>query len=1757
MTAPLAYDSSPLVDVQPFNGPCGDSPWSPTRRRDAPGRIALPSLEPADPELARHDRQRGQNAITGAQLSGREAADDRDEAARNRGRDRLRRRTSGYISDEGSMSRAARRRRREPRSPDEYSDDDDGDDGRRGAPASVRAPPPSPASASRGSRRLSCQCQPDASDDGSIGAGGRLRSRVVVPDCVHEGRRGSKGSRRRGDSRRNRRRARGSRGGDVSSSADDTEAGVVHSSRSRRHRIKPRTFDGSGSFETFWAHFDNCSVYNRWNEADKLAHLKASLVGDAGQALWDSDASSTDTLEKLTALLRSRFGGDRQADKYRMELRLRRRRPGESLSALHQDIRRLMALAHPTLQKEAREAIACDYFVDALDDPKFALKIRERAPPTLDEALRVALQLEAWCKEAQRARNEETLRLKPKVRVAANDEVAGFAERLDSLEADINRRFNQIMKLQQASMSKHEAVAPRVPIASVAETGGAAQDSEGIKLQQHVATKGEAKASWPSKQGSRRQLAVCWRCGQQGHLQRNCGFPAPMEPDKKLPSAVNRGSRGLDQANVYIRVQLAGKPLPCLLDSGCEVTLIPKPVIEAANVEILPSGQRLWAANGTEIEIVGKVTVPLLLNGRCIMTTALVSPDIEEVMLGSDWLKAHNCLWDFGRGRLYIDGRAAVMLSRKRPLCCRRVFVQQDYMLPPRQQVDVPARSTLLSPRKVGADWIVDSHQVSPGIYVGRTLLPASHHDLKVHMVNTTAEPQLLTSGMCLGSLQPVDVVEEPTPVPAPGSGSLGAGSGSGYSAPGSGSLRANPGPGSLGSLGAGSGSGFLAAGFPAPGSGSYASATGSEVPCIDSQVPAPGSLGCGTGATRLPAPGYWLRALTIGAPASALAAAAATEIDATAVDVMAALMDKLPDDLTADQREQVRQLLLKYDEIFSRGAFDMGCTSLVEHSIDTGDQRPIRQSLRRHPMARLDTIDRQVDELIQDDLVEPAASPWASNVVLVRKKDGSYRLCVDYRALNEVTYKDSYPLPHIDTCLGSMNGAVWFSTLDLRSGYHAIPIKEADRDKTAFITRRGCFRYKVLPFGLTTAPSVFQRLMDLVLCGLTYLTCLVYIDDIIVFSRDFDDHVQRLQEVFDRLRGANLKLHVKKCCLFQRKVAFLGHVLSEAGIEVQDDKVAAVRNWPTPRNLSELRSFLGLCSYYRRFVPNFADVAAPLHALQRKQVDFVWTEKQEIAFNRLKERLITSPVLGMPTDEGTYQLDCDASDVGLGAVLSQKQGASEVVIAYASRALSKPECNYDVTRRELLAIVFGLKTYKQYLLGRRFVIRTDHAALLWLRKTPEPMPQLARWLVFIEQFDFDVQHRPGHRHGNADSLSRKPVATDEIEPRACGAFGDEPAEEPADTVNAVETLAGEHLDLPDELIADFQLLDPEIGPIARLRLQQTEKPSDVQMQAESETSKMLHSQWDLLEVVGGVLYRRWSGKQGKPDVLQLLVPVNLRQDFMLRTHTGMCGGHLGLRRTLDQIQRRAFWRGWRRDVQRFCRQCPNCSSYFRGQLPRTGPLQPMLSGAPFERLHIDVTGPHPRSRRGSVYILTCVDPFTKWAEAFAVPNKEATTLARVVVEQVICRLGTPLSIVTDRARELDGELMREICRLLDVDKLRTTTYKASTNAAAERFHRTLNSMIGRMIEQSHKDWDLLLPFVMAAYRSSRHEATQYTPNYLMLGREVRAPIDVVYGFPEASLPSTYDNYADELQQRMLRAYTLVSDSLLEAAKRAKRYYDR
>ena len=375
---------------------------------------------------------------------------------------------------------------------------------------------------------------------------------------------------------------------------------------------------------------------------------------------------------------------------------------------------------------------------------------------------------------------------------------------------------------------------------------------------------------------------------------------------------------------------------------------------------------------------------------------------------------------------------------------------------------------------------------------------------------------------------------------------------------------------------------------------------------------------------------------------------------------------------------------------------------------------------------------------------------------MLVRKKDGSYRCCVDYRALNSVTKKDAYPMPKIDTCLDALASAKWFSTFDLRSPYHHILVNPSDSDKTAFICPVGMYKFRRMPFGLCNAGATFQRLMDVVLSGLHFQVCLVYLDDIIVFSETPEQHLERLITVLGRLSSAGLKLKPDKCAFFQKSISFLGHVVSEKGIQTDPKKIVAVQEWPIPKSVRDVRASLGLASYYRRFVPGFASIAGPLHSLLVKGKKFVWNAETQESFNRLKLALISSPMLAMPIDDGEFVLDTDASDFAIGAVLSQKQGGDERVIAYASRRLDRRERNYCITQKELLAVVYFVRYFRQYLLGHQFKIRTDHPALTWLRRTPKPIGQQARWLEILEEFEFSIEHRAGNRHGNADAMSRR-----------------------------------------------------------------------------------------------------------------------------------------------------------------------------------------------------------------------------------------------------------------------------------------------------------------------------------------------------------------------------------------------------------------
>ena len=475
----------------------------------------------------------------------------------------------------------------------------------------------------------------------------------------------------------------------------------------------------------------------------------------------------------------------------------------------------------------------------------------------------------------------------------------------------------------------------------------------------------------------------------------------------------------------------------------------------------------------------------------------------------------------------------------------------------------------------------------------------------------------------------------------------------------------------------------------------------------------------------------------------------------------------RLGEKLTEEMKTQLQQLMNENVEIWAWKEGDIGRTHVYAHAIDTGGALPLKQRAYRLSSAEDEIVDREVEKWLAAGIVVESASPWASPVVLVQKKKldptdaeekPKFRLCIDYRKLNSVTKADSFPLPIIQDALDSLGTSQHFSIIDLRSAFLQLPLHPNDREKTAFVTKQGLFEFTVLPFGLKNSPSIFQRLMSEVLRGLIGNTCMVFLDDIIVFSRTWEEHIQHLQEVFARLRDHNLHAHPEKSVIGTHELLYLGHIINAEGNQPDPNKIAAVAKIQPPTDTTNLRAFLGLIGYYRRFIPHFAARAAPLHQLLRKDQHYYWNEQCQTAFEDLRQALMEPPVLRRPAPGGQYILQTDWSSTAIAAVLCQKLDDKEHPVAYASKALTSAERNYAATEGECLAVVWACKYFRQYLWGQHFTLQTDHAALKWLMETRDVTAKLARWALKLQEYDFEIQYRPGKANANADGLSRLPM---------------------------------------------------------------------------------------------------------------------------------------------------------------------------------------------------------------------------------------------------------------------------------------------------------------------------------------------------------------------------------------------------------------
>lgn len=882
--------------------------------------------------------------------------------------------------------------------------------------------------------------------------------------------------------------------------------------------------------------------------------------------------------------------------------------------------------------------------------------------------------------------------------------------------------------------------------------------------------------------------------------------------------------------------------------------------------------------------------------------------------------------------------------------------------------------------------------------------------------------------------------------------------------------------------------------------------------------------------------------------------------------DHLKLIADKCEANLTKSEYQTVQSLLKKNSAIFADSKNDLGHTNIVQHTINTGNAMPVKQNPRRIPLAQRKEVEDEIQRMLDNNIIHVSQSPWSSPIVVVKKKDNSIRLCIDYRKVNSVTIKDSYPLPRIDDCLDSLRGNIWFSTIDLASGYHQLSVDPRDAPKTAFVTSKGLFEFYRMPFGMCNAGATFSRLMEHILSGLQWETCVVYLDDIIVYSRSFEEHMTRLQDVFTRISNAGLKIAPKKCFLFQRKVSFLGHVVDSEGISPDPVKIEAIKTWPTPTNVKEVRSLLGTCSYYRKFIQDFAKIARPLHRLTEKNLLFRWTTDCEHAFSILKNALTTSPILTYPNMEKEFILDTDASGTGVGAVLSQiSDSGVECVIAYFSKALSKTERQYCVTRRELLAIVLAVKHFHHYLYGTKFMVRTDHGALNWLQNFKNPEGQLARWLEILGTYNFIIKHRAGLKHSNADGLSRRPCSDcshckrketlEEISQnenptlRSIDICTDDEIEPTTLSTNWVNAKTVEQLQ-------QAQLNDPVIKIVHEWK-QNSEKPKWAHISHLSKDHKSYWSQWDRLVLKEGVLYRQWVDNTTGEIKLQYVLPIVFRDEVLQLLHNDQTAGHLAYKRTMSRVRPRFYWAGYTLFTERWCKQCNQCQKR-NIQNPKTrAEMKLYVVGEPLERVALDILGPVPKTHDGNKYILVITDYFTRFAEAYSLPDIEAKTVANKLVTEFICRYGVPLQIHSDQGAQFTSELFTEMCKKLKIDKTRNSPFHPQSSGLVERLNRTIEEMISKFVSENQKDWDQYLPFLMMAYRSAIHETLGESPGFMMFGREVQLPIDLIFGClntPSVSKP--VPDYVKTLTDRLEKVHTTVRDRLVNVAERQKRRYD-
>ncbi|KAL0554785.1 hypothetical protein IC582_008713 [Cucumis melo] len=739
----------------------------------------------------------------------------------------------------------------------------------------------------------------------------------------------------------------------------------------------------------------------------------------------------------------------------------------------------------------------------------------------------------------------------------------------------------------------------------------------------------------------------------------------------------------------------------------------------------------------------------------------------------------------------------------------------------------------------------------------------------------------------------------------------------------------------------------------------------------------------------------------------------------------------------------------------------------------------PISKAPYRMAPAELKELKVQLQELLDKGFIRPSVSPWGAPVLFVKKKDGSMRLCIDYRELNKVTVKNRYPLPRIDDLFDQLQGATVFSKIDLRSGYHQLRIKDGDVPKTAFRSRYGHYEFIVMSFGLTNAPAVFMDLMNRVFREFLDTFVIVFIDDILIYSKTEAEHEEHLRIVLQTLRDNKLYAKFSKCEFWLKQVSFLGHVVSKAGVSVDPAKIEAVTGWTRPSTVSEVRSFLGLAGYYRRFVENFSRIATPLTQLTRKGAPFVWSKACEDSFQNLKQKLVTAPVLTVPDGSGSFVIYSDASKKGLGCVLMQ-QGK---VVAYASRQLKSHEQNYPTHDLELAAVVFALKIWRHYLYGEKIQIFTDHKSLKYFFTQKELNMRQRRWLELVKDYDCEILYHPGKANVVADALSRKVPHSAALITRQAPLHRDLERAEIAVSVGAVT----------------MQLAQLTVQPTLRQRIidAQSNDPYLVEKRGLAEAGQAVEFS---LSSDGGLLFER-----------RLCVPSDraVKTELLSEAHSSPFSMHPGSTKMYQDLKRVYWWRNMKREVAEFVSRCLVCQQVKAPRQKPAGLLQPLsIPEWKWENVSMDFITGLPRTLRGFTVIWVVVDRLTK--SAHFVPGKSTYTAskwAQLYMSEIVRLHGVPVSIVSDRDARFTSKFWKGLQAAMGTRLDFSTAFHPQTDGQTERLNQVLEDMLRACALEFPGSWDSHLHLMEFAYNNSYQATIGMAPFEALYGKCCRSPV--------------------------------------------------